>query len=367
MMLLKILKTTDRNIFNPVVLSMMGKNDLGEEIEAMNIPVVTMEMAQGRPTPVSFFRLIKLVRKIKPDLISGWMYHGNVAASISAKFIKKDVPVLWNIRQAVYGFSAEKRLTEFLIRFGSHFTNSTAAIIYNSIVSAEHHESYGYPKEKRAYIPNGFDTEIFRPRPTSRPWLLKELGLDEETLLIGLIARYHPMKDHENFLKAASILRARSNKVHFLLVGKDISMENRELAEMIMELDLIKRVHLMDFRSDIPEITAGLDIATTSSFAESSPNVIGEAMASGVPCVVTDVGNSALLVGDKGRVVPPKDPDALAKGWEEMIELLSKSKKGEVGKAVRERILKQFSIASVAERYKDIYLKYLPNTFEKVI
>ncbi len=361
MMLLKLLRTTDRNLFNPVVLSMMGENDLCEEIEAMNIPVVTMEMTQGRPTPTSLFRLVKLVREIQPDLIQGWMYHGNVAASISAKFIKKDIPVLWNIRQAVYGFSTEKRLTEFLIRFGAYFTNSTAAIIYNSIISAEHHESYGYPKEKRIYIPNGFDTEIFRPRATSRPWLIKELRLDEDTVLIGFIARYHPMKDHENFLKAASILQARSNKVHFLLVGKDITMENRELAGMIKELGLIKRVHLMGFRSDIPKITAGLDIATTSSFTEASPNVIGEAMASGVVCVATDVGDSAKLVGDTGRVVPPKDPDALARGWEEMIELLSKSKKGEIGKAVRERIIERFSIASIAEMYKDIYLDHLTN------
>jgi glycosyltransferase involved in cell wall biosynthesis len=359
MMLLKLLKTTDRYLFNPVVLSMMGENDLGKEIEALDIPVVTMEMTQGKPTPTSFFRLVKLVREIQPDLISGWMYHGNVAATISAKFLKKDVPVLWNIRQAVYGFSEEKWLTAFLIRFGAYFTNSTAAIIYNSIVSAQHHESYGYPKEKRVYIPNGFDTEIFRPRPASRPWLRKELGLDEDTILIGFIARYHPMKDHENFLKAASILQGRSDKVHFVLVGKDIVKENRELSDMIKELNLTKKVHLMGFRSDIPEITAGLDIATTSSFTESSPNVIGEAMASGVVCVATNLGDSAKLVGDTGKVVPPKDPAALARGWEEMIELLSKSKKGEIGKAVREQILEQFSITSVAERYKNIYLDHL--------
>lgn len=358
MMLVKLIKTMDTDLFEPVVLSMMGKNDLGDEIESMNVPVYTMEMSRGRPTPASLFRLVRLVRRIDPDLIQGWMYHGNMAASISAKFLKNDVPVLWNIRQAVYGFSAEKRLTAFLIRFGALIAGSTAGIIYNSVVGAEHHESLGYPVDKRIFIPNGFDCEKFRPSESAGRRLREELGLNEDSLLIGFVSRYHPMKDHENLLRAAAILTKRFDNVHFVLVGMDMTRENKELYRTIERLGLTERIHLMGFRTDIPEITAGLDIATTSSFAEASPNVVGEAMASGVPCVVTDVGDSRDLVGETGRVVPPKDPESLAMGWGELIAM-GKGKRKKLGKAARERIVERFSITSVAEMYRKTYIETL--------
>lgn len=358
MMLFKLLGAREDDDFRPVVISLMGEDDLGGEIEAMGIPLFTMGMVRGRPTPASFYRLVMTMRRIRPDLVQGWMYHGNFAGSLAAGFLKEKTPVLWNIRQSVYGFDAEKRLTAFLIRIGAHFAGSTAGVIYNSIVGAEHHESLGYPKEKRIYIPNGFDCEKFRPSGTARAMLMSELGLDGDDVLIGFVSRYHPMKDHGNFLKAASILGKKAEKAHFVLVGRDMTTENGELAKMVADTGIAERIHLMGFRRGIPEITAGLDIATTASFTEASPNVVGEAMASGVPCVVTDVGDSRDLVGDTGRVVPPKDPGALAAGWLELVEMGVEGRK-RLGAAARERIVEKFSIAAVAERYRRTYTEVL--------
>ncbi|MBN1574887.1 MAG: glycosyltransferase [Deltaproteobacteria bacterium] len=358
MMLFKLLSASRDDGFRPVVISLMGEDDLGGEIETMGVPIFTMGMRRGRPTPASFCRLVKTMRRIKPDLIQGWMYHGNFAASLAARFLKGRVPVLWNIRQSVYGFEAEKRLTAFLIRFGARLAGSTAGIVYNSIVGAEHHESLGYPVKKRIYIPNGFDCERFSPSSSARGRLIKELGLNGDEVLIGFVSRYHPMKDHGNFLKAASILGKKTEKTHFVLVGRDMTMENGGLAAMVKNTGIPERIHLLGFRREIPEITAGLDIATTSSFTEASPNVIGEAMASGVPCVVTDVGDSRDLVGDTGRVVPPKDPEALAGGWLDLIKMGVKGRK-RLGAAARERIVERFSIAAVAEQYRLMYTEVL--------
>ncbi len=358
MMLFKLLGAPWGDNFRPVVISLMGKDDLGDEIESMGVPVFTMGMVRGRPTPASFFNLVRTMRRIGPDLIQGWMYHGNFAASLAARFLKVKTPVLWNIRQSVYGFEAEKRLTAFLIRFGAYLSGSTAGIVYNSIVGAEHHESLGYPVKKRIYISNGFDCEKFRPLRSARGSLVKELKLDGEEILVGFVSRYHPMKDHGNFLRAASILGRKADRVHFVLVGREMTMENGELTSMVKNTGIPERIHLMGFRRDIPEITAGLDIATTSSFTEASPNVIGEAMASGVPCVVTDVGDSRDLVGDTGRVVPPKDPEALAAGWLELVEMGGEGRK-RLGAAARERIVERFSIAAVAEQYRRTYTEVL--------
>jgi glycosyltransferase involved in cell wall biosynthesis len=286
------------------------------------------------------------------------MYHGNFAASLAAKFLGERPPVLWNIRQSVYGFEEEKRLTAFLIRCGAHFVGSTAGVIYNSVVGAEHHEALGYPVEKRIYIPNGFDCDKFRPSISARAMLIGELGLDGDEVLIGFVSRYHPMKDHKNFLEAASILGRKAEKARFVLVGRDMTTENDELAAMIADTGIPDRIHLMGFRRDVPQITAGLDIATTSSFTEASPNVVGEAMASGVPCVVTDVGDSKDLVGDTGRAVPPKDPGALAAGWLELVEMGAGGRR-RLGAAARERIVERFSIAAVAGQYRRTYAELL--------
>ena len=146
---------------------------------------------------------MRLTRESGPDLIQGWMYHGNLMATIASAASHGRVPVLWNIRQTIYDLGRERRLTAVVIRQGARLSRYPAAIVYNSITSAEQHEAIGYRTDKRVILPNGFDCEMFHPDPEARSSLRKELGLPVDSVLIGLIARYHPMKDHAGFLKAA--------------------------------------------------------------------------------------------------------------------------------------------------------------------
>jgi glycosyltransferase involved in cell wall biosynthesis len=194
-----------------------------------------------------------------------------------------------------------------------------------------------------------------QPNRDSYSSIRKEFGLRDDVLIIGLIARFHPMKDHECFLNAAALLIRQFRNVRFLLVGSNVSEANAKLTKLIEHLGLDQHVLLLGERNDIPRITAALDIATSSSaWGEGFGNSIGEAMSCGVPCVVTDVGDSAWIVGETGRVVPPSDPNALATAWESLIVLGSEGRNA-LGAMARERVRNIFSLDSVAAQYENLY------------
>jgi glycosyltransferase involved in cell wall biosynthesis len=360
MMLYKLLSRINRDRFDNFVISLTDGGRLGEEISALDIPVYTIEMNPRKPTLRSIWRLISLVRQIKPDLIQGWMYHGNLAAQLASIIAFKPIPVIWNIRQSLYSLDYEKPRTATIIKLLAKISDFPKKIIYVSRTSANQHEQLGYKENKSLIISNGFDAQIFRPSADASNNLRKELKLTENTIIIGLIARYHPMKDHDNFLKAAAILLKQIPDVHFLLAGTGIEEENTDFVSLLTSLKLTgeKHIHLLGERQDIPYITAGLDIATCSSYAEGFPNIIGEAMSCGVPCVLTDVGDSAWIVGDTGKVVPPKRPELLASGWKELVEMGVEGR-ANLGRAARARILQFFSLESVVPQYESLYLSIL--------
>ena len=356
MMLYKLLSRMSRERFTPVVVSLMGQGTVGDRIEALDIPVYTIEMKSGKPTPASIWRLIRTVRQLKPDLIQGWMYHGNLAGQLTRGFVPKPVPVLWSVRNSLYSLGYEKSITETLIQLCAKLSYLPNKVIYNSKISAKQHEKVGYCTDKSVVIPNGFETEIFTPSEEAVSYVRRELAIPLNTLLIGLIGRYHPVKDHPTFLQAAALLLKNypDLTVQFVLSGAEVDCDNQSLCGLVKELGLVDRIHLLGERQDIPRLTAALDIASCSSYTEAFPNVIGEAMSCGVPCVVTDVGDSAWIVGNTGRVVPPRNPEALANAWKELIDQGAEGREV-LGKAARARIIEYFSIDSVVAQYESLY------------
>ena len=183
-----------------------------------------------------------------------------------------------------------------------------------------------------------------------------ELGLAPDALLIGLIGRYHPQKDHATFLRAAAILARSRPDVRFVLAGAGVDSSNATLAELLRTPDLSARVHLLGERSDMPRVNAALDIATSSSsYGEALSLAVAEAMACAVPCVVTDVGDSALLVGKTGVAVPPADAEALAGGWGRLISAGPEARR-ELGAAARHRAEEHYSVRSIVRSYEELYL-----------
>ncbi len=354
MMLYKLLSQVNRERFDPVVVALRNRGQLHRRIEALGVPVYNVAMRLPIPTPTSCWRLIRLMRRLKPDLIQGWMYHGSLAALFGGAFAGRSVPVVWNIRQSLNGFNYEKRATAAIIRLLAHLSRRPAKIIYNSRIAAAQHGAIGYELENSLVIPNGFVTSLFTPSQEARNSLRVELGIPDETLLIGLVSRYHPVKDHANFLHAAALLLKTHPDVQFVLCGDGVNWVNPALCKLIDDLKLAERVHLLDQRQDMPRITAALDIATSSSSAESFPNVIGEAMSCGIPCVVTDVSDLLWIVGETGRVVPPRNAQALAGAMQELIELGAAGRE-QLGKSARERVLKHFPLKDIDCLYEALY------------
>jgi glycosyltransferase involved in cell wall biosynthesis len=354
MMLYKLLSSTDQALYNKTVVTLSAGRDLRERIERLGVRVHCVGMRAPAPSPASLVRLVRLVRSLDPDLIQGWMYYGNLGAQLAAAFSPRAPVTVWNVRQSVYSLAHEKPLTSLAIRMGARLSKRPAAIIYNSTKSASQHESLGYDGGRAHILHNGFDTSAFAPSAEARAGVRAELGLAPDALLIGLVGRFHPAKDHANFLRAAAALSKDCPEVHFVLSGRGVQHGNDALRETIARLGLGNRVHLLGERQDVARLMASFDIVVSSSAQEGFPNVIGEAMSCGVPCVVTDVGDSAKLVGPTGLVVPPRNPDALAKAVRELINL-GRNGRAKLGEAARERISENFLLSSVIAQYESLY------------
>lgn len=354
MMLYRLLSQTRRDRFDSVVLSLMDQGSLRQRIEELGIPVYTARM-KGMATPASIWRLIRLVRKIKPDLVQGWLYHGSLAAQLAGMFASSKAPVIWGIHCSTYPLSVEKKMTAALVRLCAPLSKLVSSIVFVSRTSQLQHKAKGYFTENSCVIPNGIDTTLFAPSNEARVSVRAELGLSTDALLIGVIGRYHPMKDHANFLRAAGQISKRSGEAHFLLAGRGVDGDNRALLDLIEDLKLDDHVHLLGERTDIARLVAALDIFSLSScHGESFPIIVGEAMSCAVPCVVTDVGDSAWMVSDTGRFVPPRDTGALAAAWEEFLEIGPAGRLA-MGAAARSRVIELFSLPSVVARYEELY------------
>lgn len=352
--LYRLLTGMDKNHFNHYVFSLKDKGKLGGLFSSMGIPVYELNLNLGFNGLLKFYKASFIINDIRPSIIQGWMYHGNLAASIIAKLIGGNVPVIWNIRHTPYYLKREKKLTAAIIKLGTWLSKGPSRIIYNSETSSKVHVNLGYNEGKKLVIPNGFDCDSFLPSEIARKRVRNELKIEDSMIVVGHIGRYHPIKDHENYFKAAGIISANHQNVRFVLVGSDVDYSNMHLVKLLSENKLNDKLYLLGERSDIADIMAAIDIVVSSSWGESFPNVVGEAMACGVPCVVTDVGDSANLIGSYGLVVPPRDPYKLAFALDQLINMGAESRK-KLGISARDRIIQYFSLKNIVEKYELLY------------
>lgn len=360
MMLWKLLSRIDGTRCEPSVISLSAAAPpvMLDAFRKLGVHCELLGLRPGLGAASGLHRLVPALRRLAPDLLQGWMYHGNVAASLAAAFMRPRVPVLWNVRATLMERMHEKRLTRIVIWASGRLSSLPVRIINNSLVSAtEHEQRVGYSRAGRVVLPNGFDTDAFRPCREARQALRQSLGLAEDTVLVGLAARYHPMKDHGSFLRAAQGVSRAHPDAHFVLAGEGVDSSNPELAACVAAYGLGGRVHLLGIRHDMHAVFAGLDVvASASSSGEGFPNVIGEAMSCGVPCVVTDVGESALVVGDTGVVVPPRDAEALALAISRLIAS-GAAYRARMGTSARQRVLEKYSLESIVRQYEDLYVQ----------
>lgn len=357
-MLLKLLSAT-RETYCQAVISGKDEGTIGFRIKKLGMEVHTLKIHPAAPNPFRLLKLKSLVREFRPHIIQGWMYHGNLLASLANAFAPKRSMLLWNIRQSLEDIAPYKWQTAGIIKLGALLSRYPAAIIYNSRSGEKHHRLFGFHNTKQIVIPNGFDCDVFRPNENARRQIRMELGIARDTVLIGLIARYDPIKDHCGFLQAAALVARTHRNVRFALAGRGVSAEQPVLRDRIASEGLQEKVFLLGERFDIERVTCALDIACSASWAEGFSNAIGEAMACGVPCVVTDVGDSAFLVSDTGRAAAPRNPVALAAAIGELIDAGFDCRR-QLGIAARRRIESEFSLPLIGRRYQELYQSLLP-------
>ena len=354
-MLCSLLTRTDRERFEPMVVSLRDDVlSLAERVEPLGIPVRAIGMRPGVPDPRGVVRLARLLHRERPQVVQTWMDHSNLIGGVAARLAAR-APVIWGVHHTNHIPQLTKRTTLMTVSACARLSRwLPTRIVCCSESAREAYAQQGFAAERLTVIPNGFDTDAFRPDPAARLDVRRELGLAPDATLIGLVARYDPFKDHANFLRAAAALKGRLPDVHFLLCGDGVDPGNETLASMVAALGLQGHCHLLGLRRDVPRLQAGLDLATSSSASESFPLAVGEAMACGVPCVATDVGDSALIVGETGRVVPPHDPLALAAAWEELLALAPDARR-RLGQAARLRVQERYELVGITRRYENVY------------
>lgn len=357
MMLYKLLSGLDRNHISSRVVSLTDVGSIGQKILDLGIEVTSLGMKPGSLNPDGIFKLAANLRSSNTELVQTWMYHADLLGG-AAGLLAGRIPTIWNIRNSTLDRETSKMRTRMIVRLNAWLSHwLPKSVLVCSTRAQSIHEQLGYDKKKMWMVPNGFNLSEFHPDAIARSWLRSQLNLPENYLLIGLVARFDPQKDLVSFIQAARIVSCSLPDLQYVLCGDRIDPENEELVSWIKEAGLIEKFHLLGRRTDTPRITAGFDLAVSSSaYGEAFSNVVGEAMACGVPCVVTDVGDSAVIVENTGRVVPPRNPESLAAAMVEMMNL-SPSERIKLGTEARERILNHYDLARIVEEYTKVYLE----------
>jgi glycosyltransferase involved in cell wall biosynthesis len=341
-----------------IIISMMGEGKYGPLFKDIGIEVYCLYMPQGRLSISGLWRLFKLISNNKPDVVQTWMYHADLIGGLVARFagVKH---VFWNVRHTTLDPAKSKRSTIWVVKACAVISGWVPRkIVYCAHTAKAVHESMGYKEGKAEIISNGFDFTQFSIDSFLRATFRSELGLNDDVRLIGMVGRYHPQKDHANLIKALCLVKKENYNFKLVLIGQDLNAKNQTLLKLILDNRLTEKVVLLGQRTDIPTVMNGLDLhILSSSFGEAFPNVVAEAMLCGTPCVVTDVGDAALIVGESGWIVPPKEPQSLAnfimqafqeKQINQQAWLLRKE-------ACRSRIVDNFSMEKMKESYHRVW------------
>jgi glycosyltransferase involved in cell wall biosynthesis len=348
--LVNLVTAMNRDEFENEVVTLLKPGPMAQTLAQAGIPVTSMEMSR-RPNPAALLSLIRYLRARKPAILQTWLYHADFFGT-AATFFVKPKHLLWNVRSSKIDEPGTARSARFLTRPLAALSRRPDAIVVNSQHGQRWHEGIGYHPKQWIKIPNGVDLERFSPRRNERGMLRGRLGLPAHAAIIGFVARYHPMKDVETFLRAASRFQQDHANAKFVLCGDGMTSDNAALVELVGSFNLDSRAVLLGRRPDIELIYPTFDALTLCSIGgEGFPNVLCEAMACDVPCVATDVGDSVEIIGDCGSIVPIRDHEALAGAWRNLL----KKESGVRNEGPRSRIAARYSLERMCARYESFY------------
>jgi glycosyltransferase involved in cell wall biosynthesis len=349
-MLFKLLPRLQEMGIENSVVSLTDEGFFGPRLKEMGISVTPL----GGSGLGKWTRWQKTLRKFEPNILQTWSYQADLVGTLKSSPAK----LIWNIRCSDAESKAGYWKTRLISRTLARLSRVPEAVICNSESGRRHHERIGYRPKRWQVLPNGFDTKKFSFSEEARKQVRKELSLAPDASVIGIVARYDSIKDYPTFIKAGGELLKRIPNAQFVLVGRDVTLENPALKKLCEETSHPKQFHLLGERTDVAEILSALDIFSLTSISEGFPNVLGEAMAANLPCVVTDCGDVRLILGDTGCVVPIGDIQKLAGEWEKLLKLPA-DKRRSLGQRARDRVKDELAIERVASRYAAFYSEVL--------
>ena len=338
------------------VISLMDSGKYGALLEASGIAVHCLDMPRGRMTLTGLWRLWRLLRSERPGVVQTWMYHADFIGGTLARLAR--VPIIcWGIHHSNLEPGKTTRSTILIARVCAWLSHwIPTAIVSCSAKAASVHQALGYAREKFTIIPNGYNIVEFAPNSKARAQLRHEWGINEQTILLGMVARYDPQKDHANLVNALRLIKHKKVSFQCILVGAEMDANNHELCRLIESQGVRSNVLLLGQRNDIPDVMNALDIHVLSSVGEAFPNVLAEAMACMTPCVTTDVGDAAVIVGDTGWIAPPSNSELLASAISEAIAEMQNAEQWAVRRSMcRDRVVLNFSLERMVDNYNNVW------------
>jgi glycosyltransferase involved in cell wall biosynthesis len=353
-MLYRLICHMDRGRFDTEVISLTDLGPIGKQIQDLGISVRCLSMNRKAPNPLAFFQLSRLLRKSRPQVVQTWMMHsdllGGLAALVAGRF-----PVVWGVHQMPLDPAFSNCRSKMTVRCCVKLsTKIPSKIVCCSNATMNTYAALGYPRGSMVVIPNGFDlTTLYRDDEGGKA-IRAELDLSENTPIVGLVARFHPQKDHMTFFRAADLLIRRLPAVHFVLCGDGVTLTETILRELVASSASPGSFHLLGRRNDVRRVISAFTVATLASASEAFPLSIGEAMCCETTCVATDVGDVRKIVGTTGRIVPAGNAVALSQAWFDLLSMSSLARRN-LGRAARDRVGRKFSLRSIVSKYQTLY------------
>jgi glycosyltransferase involved in cell wall biosynthesis len=341
-MLARLVTAKPRLAEEIIVVSLLPEDDYGEGMRAAGVTVIELGFNRLAGIVLGLVDLARLIGRHKPDIVQGWMYHGDLAALIALKLSgrRKHTRLIWSIRCSDMDLSRYGAGLRVVVKTCALMSGKPDIVTANSAAGLEAHRRLGYRPRRAEVVYNGIDTQAFRPDAAVRAAVRRELGLADDAVVVAHVARVDPMKDHDAFFEAM----AKLPDLHAFVIGRGTE-----------ELPDAPNIHRLGQRHDVPRLLAAADLVVSSSaFGEGFSNAIAEGMACGLPAVTTDVGDARVIVGDTGRIVPPRDPLALAGAIRELAggDTVARAERG---RAARQRIVQHFSLTKAIARFSDVY------------
>ena len=358
--LVSLAKALDKKRFDVTILTFYSGGSLEEDLKGCRVRYITLEK-RGRWDTLGFYRrFVHHLRALRPDIIHGYLDISNLL-SLSAKLFLSRALIIWGARSSnleLGHYDWLRRLSFLLERLFARFAD---CIIVNSIAGRAYLLERRFPAEKVALVHNGIDTELFRPDAEAGARVRSEWGVPKDEILVGHVGRLDPAKDHANLLRAASLLQRERPDVRFVCVGSGPQSYAQRLHQITEGSGQTKTIKWIEMRSDMRAVYNAFDINVSSSQSEGFSNVIGEAMACAVPCVVTDVGDSALIVGDTGYVCAPRNAEALAAA---LISCLQEDRNA-LGMKARSRVMEHWGIERLVEGTERVFITLMGKPEER--